>query len=159
MKDSEKIIRQSEIIKTDANTGVMETMRTNVYVLPKEPPYIKFYLQDIEKLYALPRGSHRVIFELLKKLDYGGLINLNISIKRRIIKNVGWKTVASLDNYISEHLTKKNLFTRVDVGGYAPNPSLFGRWSWEDICKRRTGWIKISYDGQGKKVTTNFTRE
>ena len=159
MSDSKKIVQQSEIIKTDVSGEIMQTTRTNVYVLPKEPPYIKFYLQDIEKLYSLPGGSHRVIFALLKKLDFEGDINLNISVKRKIVASMGWKTVASLDNYISKYLMKNGIFTRIDVGVYAPNPNLFGCGGWEDIYKRRTGWIKISYNGQGKKVTTNFTRE
>lgn len=159
MSATKKVIQQSESTKTDENGEVTQRTQTKVYTFPKEPPYIKLYLQDIEKLYTLPDGTHRVLFELLKKLDYDGEINLNISVKRKIVENIGWKTVASLDNYISKHLIKKDIFKRIDTGVYAPNPNLFGRGDWKDIYQRREGWIKVEYNKQGKKVTTNFTDE
>tara|TARA_R110001592_G_scaffold335457_1_gene620290 strand:- start:821 stop:1321 length:501 start_codon:yes stop_codon:yes gene_type:complete len=159
MSATKKIIQQSETTTVDKDGVFQQQTETRVFTFPKEPPYIKIYLQDIEKLYTLPEGTHRVLFELLKKLDYEGQINLNISVKRNIIKNIGWKTVGSLDNYISLHLMKKDIFKKIDTGVFAPNPNLFGRGDWKEIYQRREGWIKIEYNSKGRKVTTNYTEE
>lgn len=159
MSAKKKLIQQTEVTTVDDDGVFKQKTETRVFTFPKEPPYIKMYLQDIEKLYTLPEGTHRVLFELLKKLDYEGQINLNISVKRKIVENIGWKTVGSLDNYISLHLMKKDIFKKIDTGVFAPNPNLFGRGDWKEIYQRREGWIKVEYNNKVRKVTTNYTEE
>ena len=98
-----------------------------------------------------------IIFELLKKLDYDGHINLNITVKRKIIKSIGWTNVGSLDNYISKHLINKGIFKKIGTGVFEPDPNLFGRGDWKDIHQRREGWMKFSYENDKRAITTNFT--
>ncbi|GGX51462.1 replication/maintenance protein RepL [Saccharospirillum salsuginis] len=150
MERKKKVVRSIEKQTINEETGeVKQSSRENIVHFPSEPPYVKLYLEDIEYLYQLSKNSHRVLFELIKRMDYEGLVVLNSSIKKVISSRVGYRTVASLDNYISKELIKKGIFKRVDTGVYQPNPNLFGRGEWKDIKKKRDGWIKIDYkDGE-----------
>lgn len=154
---TKKLVQSTEVTNTNSNGEITKSQNTKVFILPKEPAYIKLYLLDIERMYVLPDGTHRVIFELLKKLDYDGHINLNITVKRKIIKSIGWTNVGNLDNYISKHLINKEIFKKIGTGVFEPDPNLCGRGVWKDIHKRRNGWMKISYKNDKRVIKTNFT--
>lgn len=149
---TKKLVQETHTQTVDHSTGEI-TQETNqkVVQLPSEPPFIKIYVEDIESLYKLPDGTHRVLLELLKKLDYEGKISLNKTNKLAICEKIGWKTVASLDNYLSKHLVKKDIFRKEGTGVYIPNPHLFGRGKWPKIQKEREAWLKVTYKKDGTK--------
>ena len=62
--------------------------------------------------------------------------------KKAICDELGWKTVASLDNALQKLLAGKILY-RVDRGMYRFNPYLFGKGDWQDISRLR---LDINYD-------------
>lgn len=146
-----KNILQMTTETLDHETGeVKEHTTTKVYSLPKEPPFIKVYLEDISKIYELPNNSSGVFYELLRRLDYEGYITLNSTIKTIICDRTGYKP-QSLNNYLSS-LVKKGLLKKVGRGVFSPDPHLFGRGDWKSISKMRENWLKISYDKDGNRV-------
>lgn len=156
---TKKITQITQTDTVDHETGEIKTSEhSRVINIPREPSYIKLYLGDIEKLYALPSNSSTIIYELLKKLDYDGLIALNSTTKRTICEKVNY-TSGSLDNYLSG-LVKKDIFRKEGRGVFKPNPHLFGKGDWKDIYKMREAWLKVSYKEDGSKdVTSSFDEE
>lgn len=149
---TKKLIQETHTQTVDHATGeITEETNQKVISIGTEPPFVKLYIQDIESIYKLPDGTHRVLLELLKKLDYEGKISLNKTNKVAICEKIGWKTIASLDNYLSKHLVKKDIFRKEGTGVFIPNPHLFGRGKWPDIHKQREAWLKITYKKDGTK--------
>jgi hypothetical protein len=156
--NNKKITHQTETTRVNHETGeVVSTETSNTINIRSEPPYIKLYLDDIEKLYSLPNNSSTVILELLKKLDYEGIISLNSTSKRKICEVVDYK-IQTLNNYLGD-LVKKDLFRREGRGCFRPNPHLFGKGDWSKISKERTGWLKVSYKDDGSKEVTSSMDE
>ena len=154
MLHTKKIIQQNELREVNPDTGEITSHTENkVFTLPKEPPYIKMYLEDLERLYKLPTASSPVLYELLRQMNYDGLINLNASVKKRICEKVNYKK-QSLDNYLSA-LIKAGVFRRADRGVYQPDPHLFGKGDWMSIYKQREAWLNVSYSSSGKRVITS----
>ncbi|WP_430957225.1 hypothetical protein, partial [Pseudomonas aeruginosa] len=59
----------------DLSTGeVTQTAENKVIRLPQEPEFIKLYLQDINKIFDLPKGCSPALYEILKKMNYEGHI-------------------------------------------------------------------------------------
>jgi len=60
-------------IKREINfsTGEIKTEEnTNIVKIPKEPPYVKMYIDDIAKLLELTSGCRSLLYCLIKKMDY-----------------------------------------------------------------------------------------
>jgi hypothetical protein len=151
---SKKITHQTETTKVNHETGeVISTETSNTINIRSEPPYIKLYLEDIEKLYNLPNNSSTVILELLKELNYNGLIPLNSTTKKLVCEKVKY-TTGSLDNYLTS-LVKKDIFRKEGRGCFRPNPHLFGKGDWAKISKERTVWLKVSYKKDGTRNITS----
>ena len=142
----------------DNETGkATQTKKTQTYKVPQEPPYIKMYIEDIQRFYDLPVSSSPMIYELLRKLDYDGLISLNSTNKKIMCQKLGW-TIGSLDNYLTK-LKKCELFRSVGKGVLQPDPRIFGRGSWANIFERREAWIKVSHTKEGREIQTSFSEE
>ena len=126
-----------------------------------EPNYIKLYIDDILYLKDLPTKLGNVLNALLPyavyaKEDRGVEIFLNSAIKRRIISDIGYKSLGSLDNALSQLVSGEILY-RHERGVYELNPYLFGKGEWKDIAKRR---IEISYDGiKGRTFKTVYEQK
>lgn len=153
---TKRVVQQTEKITTDRQTGeVTSETRENVFTFPKEPPYVKLYLEDVEKIYGLPNSSSPVLYELLRKMDYDGLINLNSTVKNIICEKVGYK-YQTLKNYLNT-LVKTGVFRNIGRGVYQPNPHLFGRGDWREIYKQREAWLKVEYTAKGaRKVSSSL---
>lgn len=153
-----RVVQQTEKVSTNHETGeVTSETKENVYTFPKEPPYVKLYLEDVEKIYGLPNSSSPVLYELLRKMDYDGLINLNSTVKNIICEKVGYK-YQTLKNYLNT-LVKTDVFRNVGRGVYQPNPNLFGKGDWREIYKQREAWLKVEYTKQGKRKVTSSLAE
>lgn len=145
-----KRIYQKHIQRVKENSGeVVDEYHEIMTQLPSEPLYIKLYIEDLSRLYFLPKSSPELLLELLKKLDYDGLIVLNATSKKMICARVR-RSVKTLDNFLHA-LVKKDVFRRVGTGVFQPNPLLFGRGEWRDIYKRRKIWLIAQYDANGEK--------
>lgn len=143
-----KVTRQITVVDED---GTVKSELRETYV-EKEPDYVKLYLQDIALLNDIPKWVGGVLYELLKRLEWGtNEIILNASVKRRIATDLGI-AAKSVDNALVAFV-KKNILSRVDTGIYRANPYLFGRGSWEDIKRIR---LSIVYDESGKHVEADF---
>lgn len=122
----------------------------------EEPQYIKLYLQDIMYLSDMPKKYVAVTEALLKRVSYAGdedgmCITLVPRTKKNICNELGWQTVASLDNAIQK-LMKGKIIERVDRSVYRLNPWLFGKGDWQDISRLR---LEINYDEiKGKTFKT-----
>jgi hypothetical protein len=152
---NKKITKSVTLEQFDHQTGEKTTSEvSNTFNVPAEPPYVKMYLEDIQKFYDLPESGSSIIYELLRKLDYDNLIVLNSTVKKIMCTQLGIK-IGSLDNYLLK-LTKAGLFKRIGTGTYVPNPHIFGRGKWQDIYKLREAWITIKYTTKGKMVKTSL---
>lgn len=155
---NKKIIQSSEQIDIDCETGEIKSIKKDqTFSIPQEPPYIKMYLQDLQRFYELPVSSSEMIYELLRKLDYDNLISLNSTNKKAMCEKLNWK-MGSLDNYLSK-LVKCGLFKKEGTGTFRPDPNIFGRGSWSDIFRQRETWIKVTHTPKGRKIKTSFSEE
>jgi len=151
-------INQSVETMVMNDKGEMVSKRANtVMSWGDEPSYIKLYLQDIMYLSDMPKKYVAVTEALLKRIAYAGdedglCVSLLPRTKKAICDELGWKTVASLDNALQKLLAGKILY-RVDRGMYRFNPYLFGKGDWQDISKLR---LDINYDEiRGRTFKTN----
>lgn len=125
-------INQSVETMVMNDKGEMVSKRANtVMSWGDEPSYIKLYLQDIMYLSDMPKKYVAVTEALLKRIAYAGdedglCVSLLPRTKKAICDELGWKTVASLDNALQKLLAGKILY-RVDRGMYRFNPYLFGK--------------------------------
>ena len=94
---------------------------------------------------------------MLKRVAYAGeedglCVTLVPRIKKTICQELGWKTVASLDNALLKLINGKILY-RVDRGIFRFNPYLFGKGDWQDVARLR---LEISYSEiEGRTFKTN----
>lgn len=152
------MIQEVHVTSVDHKTGeVTSEVNSKVINLPTEPPFIKLYLTDVTHMYNLPRNSPDILLELLRKLDYEGMITLNSTTKKIICERTG-KKMKTLDNFLGE-LVKKEVFRRVGAGLFSPNPHLFGRGEWRDIYKRREAWLMVEYKEDGTREIKSSLNE
>lgn len=158
---TKKVYREEENHEIDYNTGqINKTTKTVTSRVPQEPPYIKLYLDDIAVLHNLPKGSSSLLHELLRQVNYEGLINLNSSVKTKIANALNYKNKQSVDNGLGK-LCKEGLLRSIDRGVYEVNPYLFGKGDWASIFLRRENFsFSVYYDENGnRKIVTDFEKE
>lgn len=157
--DTAKIIRETTSTHVDNETGeITRQSHTNVLQLPKEPPYVKLYLEDVAVLNNLPKGASSLMHELLRQMNYEGMINLNSTVKKTIAKRLE-TTIQVIDNQMSK-MVKNQVFFREGRGVIRPNPYIFGKGDWKDIYKQRNAWITVNYDKDGNRYfTSSFGEE
>ncbi|WP_417216047.1 replication/maintenance protein RepL [Alcanivorax sp.] len=154
-----KTVYQEEKTTIDKNTGeVLSEEKSKVVRIPSEPSFIKLYVEDISKLYNLPRGTDKLLFELLKHMSYEGQICLNSGMKRIISEKLNIQNTRTIDNNLSRFV-KSNILDRVETGVYIANPNLFGKGSWADIYKLRKLWVKRTYTKNKTEIETPFTEK
>lgn len=158
---TKKVYREEENHEIDYNTGqINKTTKTITSRVPQEPPYVKLYLDDIAVLHNLPKGSSSLLHELLRQVNYEGLINLNSSVKTKIANALNFKNKQSVDNGLNK-LCKEGLLRSADRGVYEVNPHLFGKGDWATIFLRRQNFsFSVYYDEAGnRKIVTDFDKE
>mgnify|MGYP001618243978 CR=1 FL=1 len=138
----------------DHETGeIKQTVDIKSVRLAQEPEFIKLYLQDINKIFDLPKGCSPALYEILKNMNYQGHIVLNKYVKKICAENAGL-ALTSFNNCITD-LLKKDIISRVDTGTYMANPHIFGKGAWSDISKQREFYLTIRYSKNGKEVVQN----
>ena len=147
---------KQQITRTEINTQTGEINKETINEtlrFSEEPPYIKFYLQDILYLSDMPKRYDKVLYELIKRAqwansDQGMTITLSSGSKRLIAKQLGLNSISLISNALTDFV-KAKIIKRIETGVYALNPNLFGKGDWQDISKLR---LDIDYDLSGKKT-------
>lgn len=153
MRGNKRIIQTSESTVMDMHGQVVQTSTTNVFQIPVEPPYVKFYLDDICAMNDVPDPSKKLLNHLLKRLGYDGFITLSARSRKDIAKDLEW-TDQTFRNRLST-LCKSGLLIHHSQNEYMANPQYFGRGEWKNICARRQALeLTITYTAKGKTVST-----
>ena len=155
-----KIVQMNTIQKVDKATGeVLEETAEVVARLPREPAFIKLYLEDINLLMDVPTGPGNLLHILVQKVDYEGYISLTTGGRDRICDQVGIKR-QTLANYL-QTLVRKKILKNVGRGDYELNPHLFAKGEWKDISKRRDKYISLNirYSPDGERTIKSAIRD
>jgi predicted transcriptional regulator len=155
MANLKQVVRQKVTETVDHTTGeVYQKTTENVSYLPTEPPFVKVYLDDIAKLYGLPKAGSSLLHALLRKMDYEGIITLVSSSKQRIANELGIKS-QTIDNNI-QALLKANILKRAGRGEFMFNPALFAKGEWKNIYKQRNKYIELTviYSNDGERIVS-----
>ena len=143
----------SQTVAVDATTGeVMSRASTQTFTVDKEPPFVKLYIADIAKLYTLPKGSSVIMYELVKRVGYDGLIVINAAVKRKIAED-SEVSVSHVSNSLTRFISS-NVMTRVDRGVFQFNPDIIAKGLWRDVQQQRTEYIelRLRYSTQGRET-------
>jgi hypothetical protein len=152
-----KKITQTKIIeKVDTKTGIIELkeIQSQSFLIDKEPDYVKLYLADITRLKDIPSGMNKVLFELMKSINYNGIIMAYKPVKDLMCLNMGI-SVNYLNKCIDEFY-KKGILIRYARGVYIADPNLFAKGSWKDIQNLR---LVIEYNKDGTKTLKSNVSE
>lgn len=145
-----RILREVERISTDGEIERSATI-TTITKLPKEPDYIKLYIDDIGHLMGIQEGHRSILLYIAASVGYDGFVTLTLARKARIAATVGM-AVKSVDNAISA-LVKADILRREGRCEYELNPSLFAKGDWAHIRERREAFnLSIAYTKAGRKV-------
>lgn len=150
-----KTIFQEEIIVTDVESGqTRATKETNIVRLPSEPPFIKMYIDDLSHFIGLKERHRDVVFELIKKLDFEGMVTLTPRTRSVIAERLKISD-QSFRNYLSE-VVKTGLFKRISHNEFEVNPHYFARGDWQSVYHRRKEFVmEIRYTAKGRKITSS----
>ena len=158
-KDEKRITyerTETEVI-IDSETGEVMTeveRHTEKARLPKEPTFVKLYLDHLSRFKGLQISLNPILAELLKHTSFadpdeeagGMLLYLNKALKAVIAKRVG-VSLSRVDHAVTEFV-KKGYMRRLDLGKYQFNPFFFGKGEWADIQN-----IRATFDyGTGEAV-------
>lgn len=150
---NKKITYQSERIIEDEHGNQISKKQEKTVMLPREPDYVKVYLDNILYLKDLPKGMNTVLYALLKRIGYNNQLVLNAALKRQISEEIGL-SVKSIDNSITKFV-KGELLIRQDRGLYIANPHLFGRGEWRNISEIR---MAVTFNSQGKTIMSQIEK-
>lgn len=155
MERKERVI-YSEMTRTvNHETGVVnEEEQRKVIKLPQEPPYVKMYIEDLAAVLNLPIGVRGLLYALVQRIDYDGIITLGSTSKKRIAERLKIK-IGTFDNYLTK-LVKSGVLKRIGRGEFEVNPHLFARGDWAEVRRRRDNFGKtfkmtITYSPSGKR--------
>ena len=154
---AKKKITQTKIVeRVDTKTGMIELkeIQSQSFLIDKEPDYVKLYLADITRLKDIPSGMNKVLFELMKSINYNGIIMAYKPVKDLMCLNMGI-SVNYLNKCIDEFY-KKGILIRYARGVYIADPNLFAKGSWKDIQNLR---LVIEYNKDGTKTLKSNVSE
>lgn len=117
------------------------------YRIPKEPPFVKLYLDCLSKFKDIQISFNPILIEFLRNTNFanmkdtetgGQILYLNKMLKQNIAQhcNVSLKRV---EQAITEFV-KKGYMHRIGVGTYQFDANLFGKGEWADIYNIRANF-------------------
>lgn len=151
-----KVSKLSIIETVNEETGEIvlnETVRES-FLIEREPDFVKLYLEDISRLKDVPQGMNKVLFELMKAINYNGIIMAYKPVKELMANNMGI-SVNYLNKCIDEFY-KKGILIRYARGVYIADPNLFAKGSWKDIQNLR---LVIEYNQDGTRALKSNVSE
>ena len=155
---SKKVIQVSEKVDTDYATGeITSSEKITVFRLPKEPAYVKLYLNDLALIIKLKNGPKRLLHDLLMRMDYEGYISLNPVIRERIRQNLNIAE-QTLRNYLQD-LKKSGFLLPIGTNCFKMNPNYFAKGDWHNVFRLRKEYagmeLKIRYNADGSREITS----
>ncbi len=131
---TQKLSQKTEITVIDQDGQILKHEVERVFKIKKEtePPYVKLYLDNINKVTTLKRGSIDVLIKLIELVEYNtNRVILTPSHRKEIAKslNVG---IGSLSNSLTD-LKKSRILIDVDKGIFLLDPSVLAKGEWSKI--------------------------
>lgn len=124
---------------------------TTITKLPKEPDYIKLYIDDIGYLMGIQEGHRTILLYIAASVGYDGFVTLTLARKARIAATVNM-AVKTIENAITNFL-KIGILRREGRCEYQLNPSLFAKGEWKHIRERREAFnLQVSYDKKHGRI-------
>lgn len=152
--ETKKLKQQTSITQVDEDGVITHQEKTNVFDVPKEPPFVKLYLSDILYYKDMPRGLNPILHIFLKSIQWGtNKLILNSSLKKQMAKEINL-SVATIEKALTQFVKAEIMF-REDKGIYIFNPYLFGCGNWTDVKEIRT---TITYNLSGKTFQTKIKK-
>lgn len=153
MEKHKNIVEQEHTTTIVADEeGVVQHEETSHKLTTKqieiEPDFVKLYLNDITRLYDLPRSTNKILLELLTFMQYDNIIALGKYRKTEIAKKLNI-TTGTLANALTKFI-EQGILQKKSPSEFLVNPYIFGRGKWKDIKAIR---LSISYDSKGKRMT------
>ncbi len=143
-----KIFKQEITQTVDFVSGeIIQQTTTTSAVVPKEPEFVKLYIEDIKRIFDLNQSESRILNCLLKYMSYNNVVVLLKPIKDMICRDLNMP-INTLNKAI-DNLYKLNILIRMHKSVYLVDPNLFGKGRWEDIHSIR---LSITYDQSGRKT-------
>lgn len=143
-----KVEYVTETTIQDETGQVIEKLEQTIVKLPSEPPYMKFYFEEVHRLFDLKDSSEIVLIELAMNSNFEGLISIGKRAKEIIMQRRNMKK-QTIDNALQD-LNKKGLIKRVSRGEYEINPHIFAKGDWANIKNRR------KYFDNGMEINVNI---
>ncbi|WP_063657561.1 hypothetical protein [Candidatus Arsenophonus triatominarum] len=144
---------------TDMKTGeVASSESSKTFYIPKEPSYIKFYIDDIGSIHGLSKTESDVLFALAKMISWDGIVSVS---KTRFEKSIHPEVEIKYQTFknMTKKLIDKGIFIRSGRGELEANPYLFAKVEWVDVYKRRkTINLNIQYSKDGRKIFTTLKK-
>ena len=138
-----KLVRSER--QVDGTTGaVLRDTSTVIELrpLPKEPPYIKLYVEDLSRLLGL--GNSSILLHIAASIGYDGIVSLSTTRRARIALTCG-VSEKTVRNAITEYL-HAGVMRRVGRAEYEMDPALFAKGDWSEIRGRRSSFrLEIDY--------------
>ena len=138
----------------DTDTGeIIKVVSHSVRKLDSEPAFVKLYVTNLGDLYDLQHSCTNVLWELVRLVDYKGMVSIPGGVKREIATTLGMNP-NSVTNAITK-LVKEDILCRVDSGRYKLNPHYFAKGCWNDVHKQRIEYVEMTtkYSAKGKETT------
>lgn len=152
-----KFTQVTENAITDMDTGeVKSSQLSKTFYIPREPSYIKFYIEDIGNIHGLSKAESDVLFALAKMIGWDGIVSVS---KTRFEKSVQPDVGIQYQTFknIVKKLVDSGIFVRSGRGELEANPYLFARGEWADVYKRRKDInLHIEYSEEGRKIFTTL---
>lgn len=137
-----KVLKESTTTFVDANGNVIEETNIKEMSVPREPNFVKLYIDGLSRIFDLSGGENKFLIELLKYVTYDNEITLNSGVKKRISEKTGYKA-QTIDNYISTLKRHKIIRATNYRGIFMINPEIFGKGDWKEIYKYRAKFQKL----------------
>ena len=147
----ERNIYQEVITTVDENGVVKKTEEKKVVSLPKEPPYVKLYIDDLSKILSLPQNCSNIMYEVVKQITFDGYVTVTKATRDRMARNLK-TTEQTIRNNIAR-LSKIGILKHTGYCEYEMNPNLFAKGDWIDIYKRRQSFqLTVTYSKDGDRT-------
>lgn len=139
----------------DHQTGeVTEQRTTRVSRSPAEPPYVKVYTDNVGSIEGLGAPQKTLLYELVLRLNYQGMILITPMERKRIIDKLGISEKTFRNNLTA--IVKSGLVIRHSPSDYEANPHYFARGSWKQILDRQQDFeLRIRYKADGRREVSS----
>lgn len=149
---AKRVLTATRTMRMDHSSGeITASEDVNVVWIPREPPYVKMYIEDLSRIVGLSSGAQSVLYELASKIDYDGIVTITKGTRNRIAEKTGLKE-PTVRNRISD-LVSAGVMRKAGYCEYEMNPNLFAKGDWQDIYKRRQAFkLEVTYSEDGDRI-------